>query len=250
MELIPPIKNFNYIENISQMFGCNPYIYQKKYGIPAHNGIDIVVKDNKNGYGTPVIATHNGTVEKMIFDNLPLHTKGNGIYILDDSKLFSTVYWHLSAFECSIGQKVSKGQVIGLMGNSGYVLPQPTPNQPYNGTHLHFAVNNIKTNEYNGFIDPIPLLYKKGDKLPIYIFRDLFKNIFGGSRGNDVSYLQTCLKIEGLADYEPIGIFGNKTKESVKKLQERYDIQPTKGYCGVKTRQFISNKYLTGQTSL
>ena len=38
------------------------------------------------------------------------------------------------------GDKVSQGQVIGTVGNTGKVSPKPTASNPNAGTHLHFEV--------------------------------------------------------------------------------------------------------------
>lgn len=249
MKLQPPIKNFRWNINISQLFGVNAELYQSKFGIPAHNGLDCVVHykedgsfDSKRGYGTPVLAAHNGVVEKIGYD-VPHKQRGNSIQVIDESGQFSTVYLHLSGFQCNIGDKVKEGQTIGLLGNSGYTIPRSTEANPFLGSHLHFSVidHTIPNNEYGGFIDPTPLLYHEGDKLPIYFNRELFY----GRSGDDVSFLQTLLKIEGFAeDYEPIAFYGYKTLRDVRKLQEKYKIEPTYGYTGTKTRSFLLKKYI------
>ena len=46
---------------------------------------------------------------------------------------------HLSTILVKEGQVVSRGQVIGKMGNTGEVYPIPSSYSPYSGTHLHFA---------------------------------------------------------------------------------------------------------------
>jgi len=198
--------------------------------------LDICVREKGFGFGTPIHATHDGTVEKIFYD-IPHRTRGNGLYLLSDDKSFSTVYWHLSQFSDNvrIGHKITQGQVIGLMGNSGFVRPLPTQDKPRNGTHLHFAkkVHGLH-NDYNGFVDPVIHMIVIGEKLPIYFARDLFI----GRSGDDCSWLQTCLKLEGFAeDYEPIGFFGNKTMRDVRLFQKKYNIKPAIGYFGPKTRK-------------
>lgn len=50
-------------------------------------------------------------------------------------------YMHLqSAPLVSAYHKVHAGQLIGYMGNTGNVIPTPTPKAPGAGTHLHFEV--------------------------------------------------------------------------------------------------------------
>ena len=98
-----------------------------------HRGIDIA-----NVTGTPVKATANGTV-------IAVGTNGNyGKRIMiyhgtdDKSNTYVTVYAHLSEFKVRVGDKVSQGDLIGLMGNTGYST----------GSHLHYEVivNGIKVN--------------------------------------------------------------------------------------------------------
>ena len=46
---------------------------------------------------------------------------------------------HLASILVKEGQVVSRGQKIGIMGNTGEVYPVPSSYSPYSGTHLHFA---------------------------------------------------------------------------------------------------------------
>lgn len=65
---------------------------------------------------------------------------GNVVKIRHDNGLV-TVYAHLQSVKVYSGQRVSRGQVIGLIGNSGYSF----------GPHLHFEVikNGVKVNPLN-----------------------------------------------------------------------------------------------------
>jgi len=98
-----------------------------------HQGIDIA-----NVTGTPVSATANGTV-------IVVGTSGNFgkrimIYHGTDEKgnTYVTIYAHLAEFKVGVGEKVSKGDLIGLMGSTGYST----------GPHLHYEVivNGTKVN--------------------------------------------------------------------------------------------------------
>lgn len=241
IKLHSPIKDFNWKNNVSQMFGVNYELYHTNFGTPGHNGIDIVVRDNKRGYGTPILAAHDGTVVLITYET-KWKTKGNGLYLMDTNGHYQTIYWHLSEIQVVGQQKVKAGEVIGLMGNTGFCRPIPSPLDPYAGTHLHFALkdNHAKDKSYAGFVDPVPFLFNEGEKLNVYWPEDLFV----GKSGDYVSWLQTILKIEGFAeDYEPIAYYGIKTARDVRKLQLKYSISPALGYFGPKTRGLMKEKY-------
>lgn len=89
-----------------------------------HKGLDIgAVKPGVSG--DPIYAAASGTVI------IAKYSSSAGNYItIDHGNGLSTVYMHCSALKVSVGDKVTQGQVIGLMGTTGNS----------NGVHLHFAV--------------------------------------------------------------------------------------------------------------
>lgn len=238
IKLQPPLKDFKWDRNISQLFGVNRDLYFSNFGLPGHNGLDFVNRELlNNGYGTPILAAHDGKIIRLNYET-KWKSNGNGIYLETEDGQYQSVYWHLSEIQVRLGQEVKAGEVIGLMGNTGFCRPEPTPRNPYAGTHLHFAVmaKEAKDRTYNGFIDPTPLLYSPGDKLPLLWPSDLYI----GLQNDYVAWLQTCLKLEGLAeDYEPIGYFGKKTLRDVKQLQVNNNVSPAWGYFGTRTRELV-----------
>lgn len=90
-----------------------------------HKGIDI----SGNGvYGKEIIAADGGTVVEV---NSSGYGGGYGLYvIIDHGGGYRTVYAHCSATLVSVGQKVSQGQLIALVGNTGNSY----------GAHLHFEI--------------------------------------------------------------------------------------------------------------
>jgi len=86
-----------------------------------HDGTDIA----GCGYGSNIFAAQDGTVVKVAskFDN------GNYV-IIDHHNGYFTLYAHLAGFNTSEGANVTKGQVIGTMGATGYAT----------GVHLHYAI--------------------------------------------------------------------------------------------------------------
>ena len=85
-----------------------------------HQAIDIVSKNNRNIY-----STYSGEVitNSYKFDN------GNYLIIKQDNGYY-TLYAHLSQKLVTQGQRVEKGQLIGIMGATGFAT----------GVHLHFSV--------------------------------------------------------------------------------------------------------------
>ena len=85
-----------------------------------HTGIDIAVPR-----GTPVKAADGGQVIQADYDS----GYGNHILVYHGGGM-ATWYAHLQGFNCSVGQMVAKGQIIGFVGSTGLAT----------GPHLHFEV--------------------------------------------------------------------------------------------------------------
>ncbi len=94
----------------------------------SHKGTDFRAK-----VGTPVYAMNAGTVRFTRF----LRNYGYTV-IIDHGLGLHTIYMHLSEIKVKDGQKVKKGDLIALSGESGYVL----------GPHLHLTIriNGISIN--------------------------------------------------------------------------------------------------------
>jgi murein DD-endopeptidase MepM/ murein hydrolase activator NlpD len=98
-----------------------------------HEGIDIGC-----AYGTPNRAAASGTV---IYAGW-LGGYGN-LVVVDHGHGLSTAYAHASSILVSVGQSVSQGQTVSLVGSTGHST----------GPHLHFEVR------VNGVaVDPLPYL--------------------------------------------------------------------------------------------
>jgi peptidoglycan LD-endopeptidase LytH len=114
-----------------------------------HDAIDIMSAE-----GTPVIATADGTIEKLF-------TSARGgltIYERSRDNKLEYYYAHLSAYAPGVheGQQVKRGEVIGRVGHTG--------DASADGPHLHFAINTMGPNDrwWNGTaINPYPLLAGK-----------------------------------------------------------------------------------------
>jgi murein DD-endopeptidase MepM/ murein hydrolase activator NlpD len=88
---------------------------------------------------TPVLAANDGEVIVA----QPMFYEGN-LVIINHGLQFDTQYMHLSKIEVKVGQRVVKGQRIGLSGATGRVT----------GPHLHFGVR-----WQDMYIDPVLLLH-------------------------------------------------------------------------------------------
>ena len=104
--------------SITSPFGTKRIINGKKES--RHHGTDY-----KGSEGSPVKSINSGEV--VLSDNQ--FYGGNTILINHGLGIYS-VYLHLSKSMVSVGDRVSKGQVIGLVGSTGRA----------NGPHLHLSV--------------------------------------------------------------------------------------------------------------
>ena len=110
------------------------------YYSSSHQALDIY-----QGYGANIYAANNGVVTMVkggcIPGDLACNGRGGNYIVINHNQgNYYTVYMHLKDIKVSVGQVVSRGQVIGTMGNTGNVIPVPTTNAPYLGTHLHFCL--------------------------------------------------------------------------------------------------------------
>src|SRR3989442_7840981 len=85
-----------------------------------HQGLDYAVPS-----GTPVAALNAGTVLLA----RPLYFEGNCV-VLDHGQGLLTLYLHLSEVKVKEGERIARGQELGLSGGTGRAT----------GPHLHIAV--------------------------------------------------------------------------------------------------------------
>jgi murein DD-endopeptidase MepM/ murein hydrolase activator NlpD len=159
---------------VSSGFGLrpDPFTAQESF----HSGVDLAAEK-----GTPVLAAANGKVLKIDHDT-DHSSFGNYIEILHPNGVI-TLYGHLSEILINESQVLKKGDLIGLVGNTGRS----------SGPHLHFEVRvdgksidpmlsgispiSIKPNRIA--LSPVTsevrlrcaplLLIVKDDKAPLYI---------------------------------------------------------------------------------
>ena len=133
--------------------------HENNFGAPRdggrkHKGLDFNhAGGGDTDLGAPIIATHEGVVERIRRYNEDNDGGGTRIKITSVNKKVSTYYMHLSEVGgFKVGDKITKGQVIGKMGGSGKGKAK------YYTSHLHYEliVNGTHINPVkNGkLIDP------------------------------------------------------------------------------------------------
>lgn len=126
---IQPIINKN-LTLLTAPYGMLIHPFYKT--LVSHQGVDFTVPE-----GSRVFATADGKVTEV---KNKATTAGKYIVIDHGSSGYKTQYNHLSRIDVKVGQKVKRGDIIGLTGNTGLSL---TP-------HLHYEV------KFNGMrVDPV-----------------------------------------------------------------------------------------------
>ena len=113
---------------ITSRYGNRKYYYQGKLIKDFHNGIDLVPSPCNNN---EILAFADGVVTSVQKTGVQY---GTGCYVrLKHSNGLYTLYYHLkSGSVCvNVGDKVVKGQKLGIIGTTG----QST------GIHLHFQID-------------------------------------------------------------------------------------------------------------
>ena len=134
--------DFNWYSSVTSYYGYR--IHPISGANQLHNGMDIGAPE-----GTKVMAGLTGTVTTSAYND----SYGNYV-IIKDSKGYELRYAHLSSRSVSAGASVTKGDEIGLVGNTGNST----------GSHLHIE------------------LLKNGERLnPIFYLETGEGSIFGGN---------------------------------------------------------------------
>ena len=110
---------------ISTEFGMYRYVNDSITSY-RHSGLDIAIDR-----GTPIMATNSGVVNLA----QQLILTGNTIVIDHGLGIFST-YFHMDSLNVENGQMVTKGDIIGTVGSTGFST----------GPHLHWTMSYYRTN--------------------------------------------------------------------------------------------------------
>lgn len=135
MPAIQPINNKE-LRRLHYTFGMRMHPILRR--MMPHNGLDFSAPT-----GTPVYTTGDGVVRSAYYST----TFGKVVFV-DHGYGYVTVYAHLSEFNVEKGDAVKRGDLIGLVGNTGRSK----------GPHLHYEVR------YNGKpMNPIHYFHKDLD---------------------------------------------------------------------------------------
>jgi len=132
---IPYLSGFGYRDH--------PIYHIKK----LHKGIDFT-----SPRGTDIQATGNGVIKAVI-----IKKRGYGKYvIIDHGYGYETLYGHMSKILVKKGEKVVRGQTIGLVGNTGSsTAPHCHYEVHYKGKAIDpidFVFDGMTTEEYSEFV--------------------------------------------------------------------------------------------------
>ncbi len=140
---IRPVKIL--VKDIEALSGFGMRIHPIHKIAKMHTGIDFTAPQ-----GTPIYATGDATVEEATHDG-----SGYGLHVvLNHNFGYKTLYAHMSVMKVKVGQKVKRGELIGLVGSTGSST----------GPHCHYEVihNSEKINPINYVQDDLsPEDYRK-----------------------------------------------------------------------------------------
>ena len=130
---------------MSRVFKNKGNVITQAFKKGVHNGIDLV----GTGYTLDYITAHTEGTVVAVRSNYKTNDRygcSYGNYVKIKHNGYYTLYAHMkyNSVTVRVGQKVSKGQVIGYMGNTGHSF----------GAHLHFEVRDKNDN----FINPTPYI--------------------------------------------------------------------------------------------
>lgn len=113
----------------------------KGLDISEHNAIDVTCGDAVATYGTPFVCPFSTATLVNYTEAEPAKGISGRVlikYIEADGTELILGGIHLSG---TVKQDVYKeGDILGYIGNYGYVLPEPTIGQPFLGSHIHLTL--------------------------------------------------------------------------------------------------------------
>lgn len=137
-----------HLRDIGSFFGAS-----REGGRRQHHGVDIFATR-----GTPVLAASDGVVRRA--RETPVG--GLNVWVRSDVLGHSEYYAHLDSYVVESGQRVSTGDTLGFVGNTGNAITTPP--------HLHFGIYS------RGATDPLPYIREPGGSpAPLGVDREWFR---------------------------------------------------------------------------
>jgi len=144
--LLAPVRKDLLARNIHLLSGFGKRLHPILKVMKMHEGIDFTAKR-----GTPIQATANGTVHKVLkspsYGNYVVIKHGHG---------YETLYAHMHKTMVKKGQKIKRGEQIGTVGSTGR---STAPHLHYeihlNGraiNPLSYCVDGLSINEYEALV--------------------------------------------------------------------------------------------------
>lgn len=159
---------------ITSYYGNREYYYNGKLIKDFHHGIDIVPKPCKTN--EEILAFEDGIIHSVQKTG---EQNGVGCFVrIKHDNGYYTLYYHLKSntISVNVGEKVKKGQKLGIIGTTGHST----------GIHLHFQIdkggNSTSINPYDYVYNNKQLIEKTG--LDKYSDEQLAQMVWHGYFGN------------------------------------------------------------------
>lgn len=165
LNYFPIPRGYDTDKTVSYMYGDSWGAERSFDGSSNHQGTDILDRENVRGR-IPIVSMTNGTLKDMDWNELGGYRIGieteNGTYYY---------YAHMDSYadNLEVGNRISAGQVIGFMGDSGYDKQEGVTGKfP---VHLHVGISPKTTLANDFWINPYPFLrYIENSKVDYTIF--------------------------------------------------------------------------------
>ena len=161
--------------SITSNYGNREYYYQGKLVKDFHSGIDLIPRPCNNN---EILAFADGVVTGVQKTGVQY---GTGCYVrLKHDNGFYTLYYHLKSNSIVVnkGDKVKKGQKLGIIGTTGIST----------GVHLHFQIDkgtsNTSINPYDYLFNGKEFIKEETNSLDKYSDEELAKMVIRGDFGN------------------------------------------------------------------
>lgn len=142
---IQPVSNKD-LRRMASGYGMRMHPIYKR--IKMHTGMDFSAER-----GTEIYATGAG---KVVRAEISRRGYGNNI-VIDHGYGYKTLYAHMSSFKVRLGQEITRGQVIGFVGNTGTSVSPHLHYEVWKGdaklNPVNFYFNDLTPEEYEQMIE-------------------------------------------------------------------------------------------------